>query len=249
MIVIPMAGTSRRFAEAGYGKPKYMLPLAGRPLFDWTLLSFAAYFQSEEFLFIARDVDETQRFLDERIAGLGVRSARVVMLAAPTAGQAETVEAGLEAAGVGNDMPLAIFNIDTIRPHMNISPIPGADGWLEVFRVAGDNWSFVEPDAEDQRWVRRCTEKVRISDLCCTGLYAFSSAGLFCRALSAERLRPSSHELFVAPLYNHLIAEGFRIGWREAPAGDVLLSGVPKEYEDLKTTDLPSRFAAWGATT
>ena len=34
MIVFPMAGLSRRFSEAGYDQPKYMLPLEGGPCFD-----------------------------------------------------------------------------------------------------------------------------------------------------------------------------------------------------------------------
>ena len=34
MIVIPMAGESRRFREAGYDQPKYMLPLDVAPLYN-----------------------------------------------------------------------------------------------------------------------------------------------------------------------------------------------------------------------
>ena len=233
MIVIPMAGMSRRFAEAGYDRPKYMLDLAGQPLFDWAVLSFAAHFTREPFLFIVRDVAGTADFVRERCAALGISDARIAVLDAPTAGQAETVELGLAEARVATSEPLAIFNIDTIRPGLDPSPIAGCDGWLEVFDTAGDNWSFIETDPADPARVVRCTEKLRISGHCCTGLYQFSSAALFTEALAAERAQPSSHELFVAPMYNHLIARGARIGWREVPAAHVILSGVPAEYEAL----------------
>lgn len=244
MIVIPMAGESRRFLAAGYDRPKYMLPLEGRPLFDWTMLSFQALFATEPFLFIARDVHGTAAFIRERLTALGLPRAAVVLLQAPTAGQAETVEQGLVAAAVPDDVPLAIFNIDTIRPGIVATDMPGTEGWLEVFRTTGDNWSFVEPDAPGSSFVRRCTEKQRISDLCCTGLYAFAAARLFHESLAAERAAPASHELFVAPLYNHLIARGHRIGWREVPTERVILAGVPAEYEALRAAPgaLPTAF-------
>ncbi|MBS0254024.1 MAG: NTP transferase domain-containing protein [Proteobacteria bacterium] len=245
MIVIPMAGASRRFAEAGYGPPKYMLPLAGRPLFDWAVLSFAGSFAHDSFLFILRDVAGTRDFVAARARALGLARWAIAELDGPTAGQAETVELGLVQAGVAGTEPLAIFNIDTIRPGLDPAPIPGTDGWLEVFSAPGDNWSFIEPDPADPQRVIRCTEKQRISDHCCTGLYQFASAALFAEALAAERAAPSSHELFVAPLYNHLIARGARIGWREAPADRVILSGVPAEYEAL-LAELPAALRTLG---
>lgn len=233
MIVIPMAGLSRRFSEAGYELPKYMLPLAGAPLFDWAVQSFASSFSSEKFLFILRDVQGTSDFVAARCAAMGIADFAIVALDAPTAGQAETVELGLAGAGTSTDEPLAIFNIDTIRPGLDPRSMPGMDGWLEVFTVPGDNWSFIECDPSDPARVVRTTEKERISDLCCTGLYQFASKALFDQALAAERASPSSHEMFVAPMYNHLIRAGARIGWRAVPADDVILSGVPAEYEAL----------------
>jgi len=228
-----MAGASRRFAEAGYGRPKYMLELSGRPLFDWAVASFRASFPSESFAFVVREDGETAPFVEARCAALGIGDRRIVALDRPTAGQAETVEIGLARSDVADDVPLAIFNIDTIRPSLDPSGMPGCDGWLETFPASGDHWSFVEPDPDDSERVLRTTEKQRISDHSCTGFYQFARADLFAQALKAERTAPSSHELFVAPLYNHLIARGHRIGWREVEADRVILAGVPAEYEAL----------------
>lgn len=233
MIVIPMAGASRRFAEAGYVQPKYMLPLRGRPLFDWALASFRADFARRPFLFVVRDEPDVADFVRARAGALGIARFGIAALSQPTAGQAETVEQGLALGGAQPDEPLAIFNIDTIRPGIECGGLPGCDGWLETFSTPGDNWSFIEPDPADPARVARCTEKQRISDHCCTGLYQFAATALFLEALAAERQHPSSHELFVAPLYNHLIGRGHRIGWREVGAERVILSGVPAEYEAL----------------
>jgi dTDP-glucose pyrophosphorylase len=238
MIVIPMAGESRRFRDAGYEHPKYMLPVSGRPVFDWVLLSFHAYFKTEPFLFIARDMQGTAAFLRERISKLGIKNAQIALLDKPTAGQAETVEAGLVEARTSGETEVIIFNIDTIRPHIDIGRIAGTQGWLEVFTTPGENWSFIELDPRDSRRVVHCAEKQRVSDLCCTGLYAFSNVGLFFESLEQERANPTKHELFVAPLYNHLIADGYEISWRQAPRQNVILSGVPAEYELLKKNGL-----------
>ncbi|HEY0421149.1 MAG TPA: capsular biosynthesis protein, partial [Acetobacteraceae bacterium] len=75
MIVIPMAGLSRRFTEAGYAAPKYMLQANGRSVFAHAVGSFAAYFASQEFLFIIRDVAGTADFVRAECAALDIRAA------------------------------------------------------------------------------------------------------------------------------------------------------------------------------
>lgn len=246
MIVIPMAGESSRFRKAGYDRPKYRLELAGRPLLDWTMLSFRALFAEECFLFVARDVDDAAAFLRERVGVLGIARSEIVLLNAPTGGQADTVALGLAGATVPDSETLTIFNIDTIRPRYTppLDPkIRNAAGWLEVFQGPGDDWSFVEPAMGHGPLVRRTAEKVRISNLCCTGLYTFRSPALFRTALEVERRRPSSSELYVAPIYNHLIEQGQQVAYVRISADEVLFSGVPAEYEALrvKQTTLPGR--------
>ena len=51
-----MAGLSRRFTEAGFDRPKYMLRAHGRSVFAHAVGSFAAHFGTLPFLFILRDV-------------------------------------------------------------------------------------------------------------------------------------------------------------------------------------------------
>ena len=82
-------------------------------------------------------------------------------------------------------------------------------------------------------WALETAEKRPISDLCCTGLYHFARAGDFRAALAAERAAPQAPELYVAPLYNHLIAAGARIGWRLIAGSEVVFCGTPDEYEAL----------------
>jgi hypothetical protein len=231
VIVIPMAGRSQRFFDAGYARPKYELDLEGRSVFAHAVASFEASFRARPFRFIAQA--EAEAFVRREAAALGVADFEVVALPGPTAGQAETVELGTR----GWEGALTIFNIDTFRPGFAFpgAPLDAADGWLEVFRGSGANWSYVRPAAEGP-WALETAEKKPISDLCCTGLYHFARAADFRRALAAERARPQAAELYVAPLYNHLIAEGARIGWRLVERDAVVFCGTPAEYEGLRSS-------------
>ena len=236
MIVFPMVGMSRRFREAGYDRPKYMLPLAGGTCFDYSVMGFLPAFRGEDLTFVMRADFDTPDFVRQRLAALGIEGARLVVLDEMTKGQAETVERGLEGVDDAGPDGLFIFNIDTFRPGFQLPPREArGDGYLETFIGSGDNWSFVEDDGSGQQRARRTTEKVPISNLCCTGLYQFARIDDFRIALDAERAAPSTNELYVAPTYNHLIAKGRDIRYTVVGLEGVVFCGVPSEYEALRT--------------
>jgi hypothetical protein len=239
MIVIPMAGQSQRFREAGYARPKYELPLQGDSLFAWCVRSFERYFGSERFVFIVRAGLGADAFVVAECERLGVIDPVIVALDAPTRGQAETVLLGLRVAGCSGNEAMLVFNIDTIRPGYAFpSSAIGSDGYLEVVRAPGDHWSFVLPAASFERRVAQTTEKRRVSELCCTGLYYFARTADFLDACEGALREADAYldrwgELYVAPLYNTLIGAGRRIVYDEAPASRVHFAGTPAEYGAL----------------
>lgn len=241
MIVFPMAGLSRRYTEAGYSVAKFMLPLWNGYVLDFAIASFEAFFRNSPFLFIYRETGGVRDFIEARTSLLGISDLRFAELKAVTAGQAETVEFGLDVAAVSDDTQLTIFNIDTFRrPGRSFSSLSrGQSGCLEVFRGGGENWSFVRPHAGTERLVAETAEKVAISDLCSDGLYHFTSAAMFRRALAAERVSPSAGELYIAPIYNHLIAQGYPVVYEEIDIKDLVFCGVPSEYEALSRLHAP----------
>lgn len=243
MIVFPMAGLSSRFTRAGYDRPKWMLPLAGRPLLDWSLLGFAEMFASEIFLLIHLDMPGVADFVQTRAEEIGIRRLRTVALSSPTRGQAETVFLGIQSIAMPDDEPVTIFNIDTIRPGVSKRDFDGTDGWLECFEGEGDHWSFVAPGTGGK--ALQVTEKVRISSLCCSGLYHFGSAALFREAYTQEEADPSTNELYVAPIYQRLIEAGRDVRYGVIQAEQVFFSGTPTEYQELlaNTTALEAAFS------
>ena len=238
MIVIPMAGLSKRFTDAGYKKPKYMLDLHGRSVFWYSVSSFKYYFKKEKFVFVIRDVLGTKQFVEESCLEMGISDFEIVVLHRDTKGQAETVFLGLHQIGAFAKDPVSIFNIDTFRPGFRHpeEKILESDGYLEVFRGEGEHWSFIEPDPEMPNYsVKRTTEKKRISDYCSTGFYHFASGELFAHvyACEIEKRAQDLPEYYVAPLYNHAIREGKLISYIEISRDQLLFCGVPNEFQAL----------------
>lgn len=234
MIVIPMAGAGQRFVDAGFSVPKFKLELGGQPILIHVLKGFEPYFETEEFLFVCRAEQVSAAYIESICLTLGILKFNVIFLNGLTRGQAETVQKGLLQHKENRDSNdrLYIFNIDTIRkPEAILVKDPYVDGFLEVFNGEGEAWSFAELDAQGN--VIRTTEKNRISNYCSDGLYFFRSIKLFLDAFSIMEKSPDSWdggELYIAPLYNILIDQGFRIVISEIDSDKLLFAGTPKEY-------------------
>lgn len=242
-------GRSSRFTEAGYKYPKYMLTLHERTVFDWVLESFRYYFKQGLFIFIHRDDQGVSEFIHRHLQTKGISRSHVIPILGDTLGQADSVLLGLEVSTLMDSFEkLVIFNIDSFRPGYVFPQLPeDSAGYLEVFNDEGVSWSFVEPHSVYKGLVARTTEKIRISNLCCTGLYSFSTANLFVKYAKHSKIsgnwKNQSKEFYVAPLYNDLIADGLKIHYKEISKDEVIICGTPKEYEDLKTkSDLKKIF-------
>ena len=63
-------------------------------------------------------------------------------------------------------------------------------------------------------------------------MYYFKKASDFMSSYEAELASPTAKELYVAPLYNHLIRKGKDIHISVIERDEVLFCGVPQEYEE-----------------
>ena len=241
MIVIPMAGMSSRFFKAGYTKPKYMLEAHGQTLFEHSVQSFQAYFSTAPFLFIVKNVFDAPQFVRQKAQEMGITEFHISILEEDTRGQAETVTLGIEqlqSKGIDHNGPITIFNIDTFRPDFLLPDVSTkSDGYLEVFKGEGANWSFAKPESEHTTRVIQTAEKNPISDLCSTGLYHFNHQKDFLDAYYQYLAKPvhdwEKGELYIAPLYNLLIEKGLDIHYHLIDRSDVIFCGVPDEYTDF----------------
>lgn len=231
--IITMAGMSSRFHNAGYKVPKYALELGEQNLFKASVSSFKRYFQSDKFIFVVRNDLFAAEFVGHAVDELGIESFDIIQLERDTLGQAESLSMALNYYSY--DFPIYVFNIDTIR-HDFIKPKVAdlCDGYLEVFRGSGKNWSYVEPGEGDV--VKRTAEKQPISDLCSNGLYYFKSSLNFQNIFSMLDKRKDlvNGEYYIAPIYNELIKKGDDIRFHEIPIALIDFCGTPLEYIELQ---------------
>jgi CTP:molybdopterin cytidylyltransferase MocA len=239
--IITMAGLSRRFSGAGFRTPKYMLEAAGRTLFEHALGSLPLGLPGKVVLVALAAHDEefgARRFIEGRMKELAPgKSWDLVLLEAPTRGQAETALAAEPAVGPGEG--LAIYNIDTAFTSPTLEgrlgdPALRRDGVIGCFRLEGadDKWSFAETGPGGL--VTRTAEKEQISSNALTGFYHFSRASDF---FGAARRQIGSGaavrgEFYVAPMYNELIAAGGKFVLDTA--SELVPLGTPADLERLK---------------
>ncbi len=240
-VIITMAGFGRRFLDAGYKLPKYMLAAHGRTLFAWSMLSLRAFAQEgARFTFIVRAADDATDFIRAESQAMGLDLAHIVQLDAPTDGQATSA---MRAAEAGLDMaaPVAIYNIDTfVHPSALPASSVRGDGWIPCFPALGDAWSFADADAAGR--VSRVREKVRISPHATIGLYYFSSFDLYADIYHrhySDGANIEAGERYIAPMYNTLIADGRDVFIHDVPLEAVIPLGVPADLERFLARQAP----------
>lgn len=232
MFVIPMAGSSSRFFEAGFLLPKYQLLIGDETVFEWSVRSFEKYFETDKFVFIYRDIYHTDEFIKSKLRELGIRDFDLVCLDNETEGQAHTVYEGIK--NLETNDSVYIFNIDSkIKNFAKPDWADKCEGYLEVFKGQGNHWSFVLANDEDD--VIQTSEKERISNLCSDGLYFFDQLSTF-KALfldAKKNKQTTKNEYYIAPLYNSLIQEGKTVRYHLIGKEDILFCGTPNEYQKI----------------
>lgn len=211
-----MAGKGSRVKEFS-DAPKPFIQLGGKSLLEISLLGLPL--KDNKLILVANKEDYKQ--LVKTLAGipwLDFADIKIELIDAPTSGQAETALIGM--SSVGEDEPVLITNCDTFFTD-NFPVVVDSDGLLGTFESNSPNYSYVR--LEDG-FVVETAEKVVISNRASAGLYYFSSAELYRRAYLETDFMD---EKYVAPMYNYLIKEGFKV--KEFPIDRAVPLGTTEE--------------------
>ena len=236
-IVITMAGIGRRFREAGYNEPKYMIRAKGKSLFEWSMESLRGFNdENTKYIFIVRKEDNSRDFIINEMKKFEIKDIEVIELEEQTDGQATTAMCAAEYWN--KEEELLIYNIDTYVEayEMKKNQIEG-DGFIPCFKAEGDHWSFVKLNDEGKAVEIR--EKQRISDNCTLGAYYFKTCKLY-EDLYSEYYKDNQNlekgEKYIAPLYNYLLEKGGDIRISIVDKNKVHVLGTPKELEEFKNS-------------
>lgn len=232
VLIIPMAGEGRRFAEARYQRPKPLIDVAGKPMIERVLDNLA--YQAFRTVVVAR---ATHLSSDSELARiLGARDVNVVSCEQTTEGSACTVLLAREHIDLA--APLIVANCDQIvdfdlRLMVEDCRQRGLDGSILVFRepTRSPKWSYARVGVGGL--VAEVKEKVAISDLATVGIYAFMKGQHFidsCVDMIARNDRTNG-EFYTCPAYNYMIRRGLKVGIYEIPASAMHGIGTPEDLE------------------
>ncbi len=243
--VICMAGLGRRFSEAGYAEPKFMIRSDSRTLFEYSLLSLPLEIASKVIFIALKEHEDKFRvssFIEEKFKALteklnGQMEIEIILLDKPTAGQAQTALLAQEFMDDSDE--IAVYNIDTFFKSKTLKnlltkPQNKLDGVIGAFTIKRKDakWSFAETN--NCGLVIQTAEKVQISNNALTGFYHFTRAGDFFRVAreAVETNDKNRGEFYIAPLYNKLIEKGKKFTLDMA---DIIIPmGTPEEVRVIK---------------
>lgn len=209
-LVIPAAGRGTRFATAGMNIPKPIIPVLGIPMLYWAIASFNLDLVSK-LVIITRDDFEISEICDQIKKQYKIEMC-IIKLNEITQGPAET--ALLATPLLELNKPLVIANSDQFVVS-NIGNFQDSlmenDGSILTMNATGTKWSYVRR-AKDLQIVE-VKEKSEISQEATVGIYGWKCAENF--VYSARKMIESEDttngEFYIAPTYNYLIKENFRI--------------------------------------
>ncbi len=225
-VIITMAGAGSRCRDAGFSCPKHEIEVRGMTLFEWAVTSLTHFF-ANDFIFICRKSDNTESFIFNKTAKLGIESIRVIEVDYLTKGQAATVLLAADMITEPGE-EILVYNIDTYVERDFLKPeyIKG-DGWLPAFKAQGDRWSFIRFNNDFR--VLEAEEKVRISEFGTVGLYYFKSFELYKHCYKNFDFS-AYKEQYTAPLYNVLIRDPrFSVYTSIIPEESVHVLGTPED--------------------
>lgn len=230
--IIPMAGHGKRFKEAGYKIPKYLIEVKGKKLLQYSLDSLPLELATNLIFIALKEHQEEFNIKNEISEILQSENFKLILLDDVTDGQAQTVLAAKNKIDLTKD--LVIYNIDTYFESKTLKSALldkklKKDGILGAFKSIGSNWSFAKIDTKGI--VIETAEKIPISNNALTGFYHFTNAKDFIEVAEyfVSKKEKYKNEYYVAPMYNRLIQQGksFILDFVD----DFIALGTPEEVK------------------
>jgi NDP-sugar pyrophosphorylase family protein len=215
-VVIPMAGDGARFKEAGYDKPKPLIDVFGKPMYERVIDNLCA--NDSEVVLITRqehDID-SQVKVSEKTEG----AACTVLLARDY---------------IDGDFPILIANCDQllrwdVNHFLYVCESQNLDACVVTFNSTNPHHSYVRTKGGE---VVEVAEKKVISDKAVAGIYWFKRGCDFVdyAAQMIDKDIRYNGEFYISPVLNELIQDGKKLGIYEIGVEDKVMLGTPCELQ------------------
>lgn len=221
-ILVPMAGSGKRFSDAGYTTPKPLIPVKGKPMIQVALDSLKL---KGNFIFLIREQDVAAcAFLNVAYPGC-----RIIPVTAPTEGAASTTL--LASDFVNNNDPLLIVNSDQYIEYDAVRFMYAAkqsDASILTFAATEDKWSYAQVA---NGLVVRVAEKQPISTHATVGVYYWKKGSdyvKYANQMIDKNIRVNG-EFYVCPVFNEALCDQKKV--TIFPVKKMLGMGTPEDLE------------------
>ena len=227
-----MAGHGSRFKKAGFMMPKPFIEVDDQPMISMVIDNLKPNIE-HQFIFIALKEHIEKNHL-ENVIRKKIQNYKIIPIDKVTRGAAETVLFASDF--LKNDNPLLIANWDQFVD-IDINDFLKSidfkkDGFIQCMNATSAKWSYIKYDKQNVKYV---AEKEVISNVATTGLYWFKNSSLCIEYLQkmVKNEIKSKGEFYVAPSYNLMIEDGYKIGY--SIIGDDISvmygTGTPEDLE------------------
>lgn len=239
-IVIPMAGRGSRFAKAGYKNPKPLIDVNGKPMIEWVTDNIRPKCE-HRFIYICQQ-EHLEKYGVEEILKKISPGCEIVTVNHITEGAACTVL--LAEKYINNDDPMMMANSDqyvdtNIDEYLN--SMKDYDGFIMTMPAKDPKWSFIRYNQENL--VTLVREKEVISDEATVGIYNYAHGSDFVKyahQMIQKNIRVNG-EFYVAPVYNEMIVDNKRIGFKDV--GQKMHGlGIPEDLKAFLKTPLAKKY-------
>ncbi len=236
-IVVPMAGSGKKFLEKGYTFPKPLIEIKGKPMIEWVVKNLTPK-TAHRFIFICNR-EHYEKFRLGATLSLLAPNSKIVILNAPTHGAACSVLLAKEY--INNTDELIVANSDqyidmSIDQFLTQARQEEADGFIMTFRSTHPKYSFAKVSSTGL--VLETAEKNPISDSATVGVYYYKTGESFVHAAESMIKKDirTNNEFYVCPVYNELILEDKKVKVHEIPSEKMYSWGTPEDLEYFLTT-------------
>lgn len=233
-VIITMSGLGSRFRMEGYEKPKHMIEVNGKTLFEWSLLSLKN-FNNHHYIFACLK-EHNIEWIHNVLKNSAIKNYQIYSRENVSRGQAETAYDVIKNVEFNTNDELWVYNIDTyISDGINPSDLKGFDACLHVFNSTNPSMSFVRYHSNNT--VAEIAEKKVISNFASVGIYAFKSSLLYVDLYESLYLLNKSSDLsefYVAPMLNIALKCGMLVNAPKLLNNNVYILGTPSDVKDFE---------------
>lgn len=235
-LIMPMGGGGTRFGNRGFGLPKPLIELQGKPFFYWAVQSVCKFANVQDVTFVVLQEHINNFGIDKRIREF-YPDAVIYAIPHVLNGAVLTCREGIKTISdnlpiLFNDCDHAFICNDFYRYCRN-GFFDGIEGALLTFESDSPNFSYVKFDNDGR--VIGTIEKVVASNEAICGAYYFKNKNIFDAAAESYLTKCVYKEFFMSGVYNEMVDRGERVVTFRID--EHISFGTPEEYDSAVTDE------------